>query len=293
MNGLGNPVLGSMVRGHLLLALGAAAQVRWLGEHWFFAPSWSRPVAAFLAVLACYGWMRRLRSRDEGGYNAPFLAWYRVHPRAAAWLAAGAAAGSCLALGDAWLDVIVRLLPVVLPAALYITPWRSRSGARIGLRGIPFLKSLLVAWVWAAGTVLLAHPGTDRADGLGPLLIAVFFGFYLAIAIAFDLRDLPFDPPALRTLPQVLGPMGARALALLALAPLAVMLLVALTVSSLPSEPGGPAAVDWSFALPWLVLPGLAVLIARSSPGRAVWHWLMLDASIVLLPLLAWAGSLL
>lgn len=293
MDGLGNPVLLTVVRGHLLLALGAAAQVRWIGEHWFFAPSWSRPAAAFLAVVACYGWMRRLRSRDEGGRHSPSFDWYRVRPRAAAWLTAGAAAGSCLALGDAWRDAVVRLLPVVLPAALYITPWRSMGRARIGLRGIPFLKSLVVAWVWSAGTVLLAQPDTDQAEGLAPLLIAVLFGFYLAIAIAFDLRDQPFDPPALRTLPQVLGPMGAKTLALLALAPLAVMLLVALTVSSLPPDPGGPVSADWSMALPLLALPGLAVLIARSSPGRTVRHWLLIDACIAIIPLLAWVGDLL
>lgn len=276
-----NPVLRFMVHAHVVLAIGAAAQAQCIGEQWFGAGDWRVTASAFLGTFACYGLLRLVRSREEALSQVPVFAWYRAHRRGM-----GIATGACallalVALGHGAWAAVSRLWPVILPALLYVLPLRGTDGGSLGLRRIPALKSFLVAWVWAAGTVLLA---ADHPDAMVWLLVVVFFCFYLAIAIAFDARDILVDPPGLRTVPQLVGPKLARALALLLLAPLAGML----TVEHALREAGGR---EWAQLLPLLGLGMAAVLIARASPQRGWLHWLLLDACIALIPLLAWVGG--
>ncbi|MBK9177232.1 MAG: hypothetical protein IPM46_13045 [Flavobacteriales bacterium] len=275
-----NPILRFMVYAHVLLALGAAAQVHWIGEQWFGKADWRMPASAFFATFACYGLLRLVRSREKGLKHVPLFTWYNAHLKAM-MIAVGASMVLAIAvLGpEAW-GTITRTWPVILPAFLYVVPLRRNDGRLLGLRRIPALKSFLVAWVWAAGTVLLA---AEEVDGMAWLLVMVFFCFYLAIAIAFDLRDAQMDPPGLRTMPQLFGPKAAKAIAVLFLTPMVWLLVVqnALDISG-----------DYDGSLLPLVGLGLALLIIiRSSPQRGWLHWLLLDACIGLLPLLAWVSG--
>lgn len=281
MGAIGNPVLRFVVHAHAVLAIGAAAQVRWIGDEWFGAEDWREPAAAFIGTFACYSLLRLSRSDEEALRHVPVFAWYRANRQAMAIAAAAGALLALVALGGAAWTAVSRLWPVILPALLYVLPFRGADGGSLGLRRIPALKSFLVAWVWAAGTVLLA---ADALGAMAWLLIAVFFCFYLAIAIAFDARDSTVDPPGLCTLPQLLGPKLAKALALLLLMPLAGMLIVQHALR----EAG---ECDAAQLLPLLGLGMAAVLIARASPQRGWLHWLLLDACIALLPLLAWLGD--
>ena len=124
---------------------------------------------------------------------------------------------------------------------------------------------------------------------------AIWCAFFVAIAIAFDVRDLPYDHPSLRTLPQVFGARGAKVIAILMLLPVLWMLLVMVVISYYPIESGWrDPRVEWSIALPVIGLVAVAVLIVRANHGRPWWYWsLLLDGSLILLPLLSWIGSLL
>ncbi|HRD52068.1 MAG TPA: hypothetical protein PKY96_05410 [Flavobacteriales bacterium] len=283
-----NPVLRFMVHGHLVLALGAAAQVWWIGEEWFVEWSLIRSAVAFFATFACYGLLRLVRSREEGLGDVPLFAWYLAHQKAMLIAVVVSALLALMALGAEVLEALSRLWLVVVPALLYVVPLRGKDGRLHGLRRIPALKSFLVAWVWAAGTVLLA---ADGAQGMAWLLLIVFFCFYLALAIAFDLRDARVDPLSLRTVPQLLGQRAAKAMALLLLLPLVVLLYASLFFSGIRGDAGARPDTDWTLALPLIGLAMPAWFILRSNPKRGWFHWLLLDACIALLPVLAWVGS--
>lgn len=285
-----NPIVRFVVHGHVALATGAALQVWWIEEDWFGGGSWNRSAAAFFATLAVYGLTRLIRAKDDALKEAPLFVWYRRNANAMGASVALSALLAMIFLHDESIEVLIRLWPVIIPALLYVAPFRL-GGRAIGLRSVPGLKSLLVAWVWAAGTVLLAS--SSHKFNLEPVLIPVFVGFYWAIAIAFDCRDAAVDSPSLRTLPQLLGARTSRVLALLMLMPLALMLLVSLSFSGYPRTVDAGPVTDWSLVLPLvgLVLP--AFLIMRSTASRHWSHWLLLDASIALIPLLALLGGML
>ena len=285
-----NPFLRFVVYGHVVLATGAALQVWWIGEEWFGEGSWKRSSAAFFTTIALYGLTRLIRPKDDALNEVPLFVWYGQHASAMSALAVASTILALFLLQDELVEVLVRLWPVILPALLYVTPLRM-GGRAVGLRSVPGLKSLVVAWVWAAGTVLLASTG--HKFNLEPILIPVFVGFYWAIAIAFDCRDAAVDSPSLRTLPQLLGARASRVLALLLLMPLAMMLLVSLSFSGYPDSVDARPEADWSLVLPLIGLVMPAFLIMRSTTSRHWSHWLLLDASIALIPLLALLGGML
>lgn len=273
-----NPVLRFVVHAHLMLAVCAAAQVWWIDDAWFGRADGRKCLAAFFGTFACYGLLRLVRSREAGLAQVPVFTWYRKHRVAMLVAVAASAVLALVALGTEVSGTMVRLWPVIVPALLYVVPFHGRDGHLFGLRRIPVIKSFLVAWVWAGGTVLLA---ADEMSGVAWLLVFVLFCFYLAVAIAFDLRDREVDPPALRTIPQLFGPKLAKALAALLLLPITWMLVVSHALH---------AADDRNAALltPLLGLGLALIVLLRSAPQRGWAHWLLLDACIGLLPLLAW-----
>lgn len=284
-----NPVLRFMVHGHLVLALGAALQVWWIGEHWFGHGSWNKTAAAFFATIACYGYNRLLRSRDADLNEVAFFDWYRRHAKLM-WAVAMTSVVIALVLIATELPALIgRLWIVIVPALLYVTPLRTKTGRVVGLRQVPGLKSMLVAWVWAAGTVLLA---ADEVGGMVSLLVLVLLGFYWSIAIAFDVRDMVIDSYSLRTLPQLIGVSAARVLSVSLLLPLAVMLYVDMWLDSVRLGTHAVVEADWSGILPLLGITVPAFLILRAEPERGLVHWLLLDGCIALIPLLAILGSL-
>jgi hypothetical protein len=287
-NEIRNPVLRFVVYGHVVLAAGAALQVWWIGDEWFVEGSWNRSVAAFFATMAFYGLARLIRAKDDALKEVPLFIWYRSNAKAMGAVVAVCALLAMLCLHDELVEVLTRMLPVIIPAVLYVTPLRA-GGRAIGLRSVPGLKSLVVAWVWAAGTVLLAS--SSLKFSLEPILIGVFLCFYWAIAIVFDCRDAEVDPPSLRTLPQLFGTSAARVLALLLLTPLAMMLFVSLSFSAYPRAAGQTPEADWPLALPLIGLVLPSVLTMRSTAGRHSGHWLLLDCCIAMIPALALLGE--
>jgi len=287
-NEIMNPVLRFVVYGHVVLAAGAALQVWWIGDEWFVEGSWNRSAAAFFATMAFYGLARLIRAKDDALKEVPLFGWYRCNAKAMGAVVAVCALLAMLCLHDELVEVLTRMLPVIIPALLYVTPLRA-GGRAIGLRSVPGLKSLVVAWVWAAGTVLLAS--SSHQFNLEPILIAVFLCFYWAIAIAFDCRDAEVDSPSLRTLPQLFGARTARVLALLLLMPLALMLYVSLSISAYPSAVEARPEADWAFVLPLISLVLPVTLILRSTSERRWGYWLLIDCCIALIPALALLGE--
>jgi len=170
-------------------------------------------------------------------------------------------------------------------AGLYVLPLRTRSGSAPGLRRIPLLKALLIAGAAALTTVALPMQLAPDAPAASDVLLYVCMRipFFLAIAIAFDVRDAVFDPPELHTFPQVMGEQGARVLAVL-------LALLAAGFDHVFLRNLGYAEAAWT------VLVGHAVtvlLVAFASPRRGpLYFGVLLDGMLAFVPLCGWLGTL-
>jgi hypothetical protein len=92
--------------------------------------------------------------------------------------------------------------------------------SRFALRELPGAKLWAISTAWAFSTAALpmAFQGYSMAD---PALWAATGARFLvicALTIPFDIRDIALDDPAMRTLPQIIGPRAATMLALSMLA---------------------------------------------------------------------------
>ncbi len=97
-------------------------------------------------------------------------------------------------------EIIPLILIAGLVSLIYVVPFRKKS-----LREIAYLKSPLIAFVWT--TIIIAFPWVNEygiSSTIFPELLAYFY-YFVALTIAFDIRDLEYDFPTQKTTPQVVG----------------------------------------------------------------------------------------
>ncbi|SHI88430.1 hypothetical protein SAMN04487911_10736 [Arenibacter nanhaiticus] len=117
---------------------------------------------------------------------------------------------SVLALGAAvynafYLDanMLLGLMVLGFATALYAIPMWPKSK---NLRSLGGLKIFIVAMVWAGTTVFLPMiPGKDFLSWDVAIEGGQRFIFVLALMLPFEIRDLKYDAPELKTLPQRFG----------------------------------------------------------------------------------------
>jgi len=103
-------------------------------------------------------------------------------------------------------DALLALLPFALFTLFYVVPIPVKKNNALALRSVAFLKLFLIAISWAGVTVLV--PLINYEIELQSAEIIIFvqrFLFIVVITIPFDIRDMNFDEPGLKTLPQVFG----------------------------------------------------------------------------------------
>jgi len=293
-----HPVLRALVHGHVLLVMGVVCQLWWIDGLFHLHVDHRLFGVVALATFSAYGAMRLMRMHLPALASNGMMRWYRANARAMYVLVIGAGLAAAFLAWPLCHVILHSLWLPILLAVGYTLPLAMTGGRPVGLRRIPFMKAAIIGFVWACTVVVL--PGTVEPDGT--LLIsddlwwiaAIWTCFFSAIAIVFDIRDLPHDLPTLCTVPQVLGPAGAKIVSVLLLVPLFTSLLFGVLYSDGGSEAGWQGGkVDLAILLPAIVLVGLGVLIAKAKPERPWWFWdLLMDGSLIALPLLAWLGAL-
>lgn len=104
--------------------------------------------------------------------------------------------------------VFIALLVLGGITALYALPVLPRQK---NFRSLSGLKILIVATVWAGATVIL--PVLSQGNFISwNVKVETFqrFLFVLILLVPFEIRDLKYDKPDLKTLPQQLGIKGAK-----------------------------------------------------------------------------------
>lgn len=187
----------------------------------FTALSFDRPLSAasleysllvVLGLAVAYNYMRWIQVRQSRGNTQVLSYRWWLHSSWLPGLILGLLTGLVIVLlydSFTWQQWF-WLLPPGVVAALYPLLWRKPLQAFTSLRDIPFLKVILISASWAYVTYWvpqwLQMKDIDIRHyleaGLRLLLV-------IGLVIPFDLRDLKYDAPQLRTLPQVLGPRQA------------------------------------------------------------------------------------
>ena len=245
-HGIRNPVLRILVYGHIWLALGAAAQTAWMQE-FLGGEGWGALMLAFCGTIVGYTFMRWARMDHPELGTVPHLAWFRANRKPLLYFALFClGCGSAIAWAHAEL-LVMFLWPAAVITLFYVMPPALVGGRTIGLRRVPLLKALLIAFVWSMVTIGLpmAMNGMDQGADRSGWLFAMQFTFFLALAITFDLRDRAIDPPGLHTIPQVMGSRSAKALAvvlLLGVCVVGVLTLLGNRVESVVGTPNAPTA---------------------------------------------------
>lgn len=177
-------------------------------EHPLSAASLEYSLLVVLGLAAAYNYMRWIQvGQRRGNLEVLSYRWWR-HARGLPGLIFGLLTGLILVVlydSFTWQQGL-WLLPPGLVAALYPLLWPRPFRAFTSLREIPFLKVLLISASWAYVTYWI--PQWLQMEDLSTphyLEAGIRFLLVMGLIIPFDLRDLEYDAPQLRTLPQVLG----------------------------------------------------------------------------------------
>lgn len=110
---------------------------------------------------------------------------------------------------------LLALLPFFIATVFYVLPIKNKA---IGLRQIPALKLILIAFSWVGITLYFPLQEARHLNfSTQWFYFAQRFLFIVAITIPFDIRDAQFDLPDLATIPQIFGIKNAKIIAASAL----------------------------------------------------------------------------
>ena len=105
-------------------------------------------------------------------------------------------------------EILFVLIPLAAIPLLYSFPFPGKRNYKSPLLKISGLKTIMIALVWTAATVLIPvlQPGNSVKFGPVLLLLLERFTLIFAIAIPFDIRDMQFDTlSGVKTIPIKFG----------------------------------------------------------------------------------------
>lgn len=176
----------------------------------YFQSQWY-PIFLLVATAGAYNYMRLVQhKKNRQSHISGYKKWVERNLTWVAFLSAfflGFAVYFLIKLGS--LSFTLWLIIPALVSLLYPLSLRKH----LSLRQVPGLKLLLISFVWAYMTVFLP---TIYFSGVGAEGVFNFLWTLILVAgltIPFDVRDMPFDAPEMRTLPILMGRVKALEIA--------------------------------------------------------------------------------
>lgn len=167
---------------------------------------------AFFSTLAVYNGQRLFKA--EKSKHTPWLLWVKRHEKKLFLLIVVCSLVSIVLLfllQQFNLYALLTLGITGLISVFYVIKLGKRN-----LREIPYIKIHLIAVTWTIILVLfpLLNEGS-KEFGIG--LVLSHYLYVIAVTIPFDIRDIKYDLPSQKTIPQVLGILKAKFLSILLL----------------------------------------------------------------------------
>lgn len=108
-------------------------------------------------------------------------------------------------------------LGILSMSAIITSLYAYRFSGKKSLRELPYIKIYLIVLTWSTVTLLWPMIHTGASPQSQAPVIAIHVCYLFSITIPFDIRDLPYDLPKQRTIPQIIGVQRSKYLALVAL----------------------------------------------------------------------------
>jgi hypothetical protein len=175
---------------------------------------------SFFSTLAVYNGQRLFKAKSLE--QTPWLKWVDENRTGLLILSVISGVGACVTL---------FLLPKIEPVTLVLLGWSGLISTLYvlkikgtNMRQIPHLKIHLIAISWVA--VVIVFPTINESKGEALVWSAIAHYLYvLAVTIPFDIRDLKYDIPEQRTIPQVVGINASKFISIVLLVCFAVIML--------------------------------------------------------------------
>ena len=159
----------------------------------------------FCSTLVAYNGQRLLKARE--GKKTPWLNWVNEHSKSL-WtttILAVIVAGTCLLqIIQFKYDALLLLIFAVVSSVLYVIRIGNKNA-----REVPYLKIHLIAFTWAFIIVLFPILNENIETTTIWMFVAHYF-YVVGVTIPFDIRDLKYDDPSHKTIPQVIGVFFAK-----------------------------------------------------------------------------------
>ena len=158
-------------------------------------------ITCFCAILSVYNFQRLYKAKKSDHLN-PWLIWvneHQIYLKCLVGISSFIGMISFLYLFGK-LESILLIFLAGIVSLIYVVPWGKKS-----LREISYLKSPLTAFVWTI--IIIAFPWVNEygiSSIIFPELLAYFY-YFVALTIAFDIRDLEHDFITQKTTPQMVG----------------------------------------------------------------------------------------
>jgi len=156
----------------------------------------------FYATLAVYNFQRLFKSKGKVN-TSPWLNWVNENRKYLTVLIVLSVFVNFILffrLVEDYTPTVILFLICGCICVLYVYPFKWRA-----LREIPFIKSYVIGIIWVA--LIALFPILNEGIEIGPLILELvgLFSLIFALVIPFDIRDLKYDNPNLKTIPILLG----------------------------------------------------------------------------------------
>ncbi len=222
-------------------------------------------VFVFFSTLATYNFQRFLRVDELIDYESDFLNWIRNNKRLIIWIILISLIFD-LIIGVVYFKelkpVLLILIISLVLSVLYVFSIKGHS-----LRSVACFKMYLIAVVWTLAVGVVPLILQEQISNEKIIFVSAHFFLIVGLCVPFDVRDLVYDSPTLKTLPQLVGVRWSKVISV-------VLVGIYYFLSFY--------LVGWSLILLVYILL-LVLLLLNMSPKRSVNYYLIIDLSIGLL----------
>ena len=175
---------------------------------------------AFFSTMAVYNGQRLFKADQLK--KTPWLQWVKRNERGLFLLVVFfsiASLGVLVSIQRFDLMSFVLLGVAGLISALYVIKIAGKN-----MREIPYIKIHLIAISWSL--ILIVFPALNEGADTHLLWMGIaHYCYVLGITIPFDVRDLKYDLPSQKTIPQIIGVNASRILSLFLIVVFSLMML--------------------------------------------------------------------
>jgi hypothetical protein len=265
-------ILTAIANSNLWMAMGAASLTA-ATQVVFGIWQWQVPLFVFFATVPAYCYMRVMKWIAAPQFrNGDLYEWVKAHHKLLMRF------NFFMTLGALWTFsqlILNAKLAIIVPALMVLFYSFPYGGRNVGIRQVPGIKlwliSLLLVFVTVALPAIAA--GAEITQDLVVHALQRLF-FVMAVAIAFDIRDVESDTPEMKTIPQLYGVQRSRLIAFSLLALYDTSLLIQFFTGSFLSLP-----VLVALIVPSEMAALLIYLIAQ--PRSSLFYSLWMDAALV------------